>query len=73
MTKEAFGHLKYVIRWIHPQGGNLYTPLFPAVYGGRILERNPHKSFFLLAVHSHLYSFALRFLFLQAHATSYSF
>jgi hypothetical protein len=29
--------------------------------------------FFLLAIHSHLYSFAMRFLFLQTHATSYSF
>jgi hypothetical protein len=29
--------------------------------------------FFLLAIHSHLYSFALRFLFIQTHATSYSF
>ncbi len=28
---------------------------------------------FLLFIHSHLYSFALRFLFLQTHATSYSF
>ncbi len=28
---------------------------------------------FLIAIHSHLYSFALRFLFLQTHATSYSF
>ncbi len=28
---------------------------------------------FLLAIHSHLYSFTLRFLFLQTHATSYSF
>ncbi len=28
---------------------------------------------FLLVIHSHLYSFALRFLFLQTHATSYSF
>jgi hypothetical protein len=28
---------------------------------------------FFLAIHSHLYSFALRFLFLQIHATSYSF
>jgi hypothetical protein len=26
-----------------------------------------------LAIHSHRYSFALRFLFLQTHATSYSF
>jgi hypothetical protein len=28
---------------------------------------------FLLAIHSHLYSFALRLLVLQTHATSYSF
>jgi hypothetical protein len=28
---------------------------------------------FFLANHSHLYSFALRFLFLQTHTTSYSF
>ncbi len=28
---------------------------------------------FLLAIHSHLYSFALRFLFLQTHSTSYNF
>jgi hypothetical protein len=28
---------------------------------------------FLLAIHSHLYRYALRFLFLQTHATSYSF
>jgi hypothetical protein len=27
----------------------------------------------LLAIHSHFYIFALRFLFLQTHATSYSF
>ncbi len=44
---------------------------------GRILERNPDKSIkcFLLAIHSYRYnySFVLRFLFLQTHATSYSF
>ncbi len=28
---------------------------------------------FLLAIHSHIYSFALRCLFLQTHATSYQF
>jgi hypothetical protein len=28
---------------------------------------------FILAIHSHLYSFALRFIFLQTHTTSYSF
>jgi hypothetical protein len=28
---------------------------------------------FLLAISSHLYSFAMRFLFLQTHGTSYSF
>jgi hypothetical protein len=30
-------------------------------------------SVFLLAIHSHFYNFALRFLFLQTHTTSYSF
>ncbi len=43
---------------------------------GRILGRNPDKKVlrvFLLAIKSYLYSFALRFLFLQTHATSYSF
>jgi hypothetical protein len=28
---------------------------------------------FLLAIHSHIYSFALRFLFFQTNATSYGF
>ncbi len=42
---------------------------------GRILAQNLHKVLrvFLLAIHSHLYSFALRFIFLQTHATSYIF
>jgi hypothetical protein len=31
------------------------------------------RAFFLLAIHSHIYSFALRFLFLETHATSYIF
>ena len=31
------------------------------------------KSFYFLAIHSHLYSFALSFLLLQTHATSYIF
>jgi hypothetical protein len=45
------------------------------VFGGGILGRNPTKVLrvFLLAIHSHLYSFALQFLFLQTHTTSYSF
>ncbi len=34
---------------------------------------NPHKRLFLLAIHSHLYSFALRFIFPQTHVTSYVF
>ncbi len=37
---------------------------------GQILGRNPVLRVFLLAIHSHLYSYALRFLFLQTHATS---
>ncbi len=42
---------------------------------GQILGRNPDKSLksFLLGIHSHLYWFAVRFLFLQSHASSYSF
>ncbi len=40
---------------------------------GRILGQNPHKRLFLFAIHSHLYSFALRFIFPQTHATSYVF
>ncbi len=39
---------------------------------GRILRRKQDKS--LLAIHRHLYySFALRFLIIQTHATSYDF
>jgi hypothetical protein len=40
------------------------------------LNEIPDKSLllvFILAIHSHLCSFALRFLFLQTHGTSYSF
>ncbi len=42
---------------------------------GRILGRYPDKSLnsFLPCYHSHLYSFAFRFLFLQTQAASYSF
>jgi hypothetical protein len=38
-------------------------------------RRGPEAEFLdeSLVIHSHLYSFALRFLFLQTHATSYSF
>jgi hypothetical protein len=41
---------------------------------GRILGRNPDKSLnFPPVIHSHLNSFALRFLLVQIHATFYSF
>jgi hypothetical protein len=45
---------------------------------GKFLDETQTKVFrvFLLAIHSHLYtvySFALRFLLLKTHATSYSF
>jgi hypothetical protein len=47
---------------------------------GRVLGRNPEKSlksfppcFSQSPLHCRFYSFALRFLFLQTHATSYSF
>jgi len=51
-----------------------FSTSFPLIcqrmYRGRILGRNPDKR---LAIHSHIYSFALRFLFLQTYATFYSF
>ncbi len=40
---------------------------------GRILGRNPGKSLKSFPPQNHLYSFALRFIFLQTHATSCSF
>ncbi len=45
------------------------------VYRGQILGRNPDRSLksFFLAIQSHLYCFALKFLFLLTHATSFSF
>jgi hypothetical protein len=48
------------------------NPSLQATVQDRILGRNQGKVF-LLAIHGHLYSFALRFLFLQTHATSSSF
>jgi hypothetical protein len=58
----------------------LYSPYEYSTFQqskGRILERNPDKSpdkgLFPLAIHSHLYSFVLRFIFLKTHATSYVF
>ncbi len=41
-------------------------------YRGQIFGRKVLRVF-LLAILSHLYSFALRFLIIQTHATSYSF
>ncbi len=52
-------------------GRTLGTTTF--VSRGQILGQNPDKRFFLLVIHSHVYSFALRFLFLKIHATSYFF
>ncbi len=45
------------------------------VYWGRLMNEIQTKVLrvFLLAIPGHLYAFALRFLFLQNHATSYSF
>jgi hypothetical protein len=48
-------------------------PTYCCTEGGRILGRNPGKILNSFLAVSHLYSFALRFLFLQTHATSYSF
>jgi len=54
---------------------SLYIPIRQSMYRGRILVRNLYKSLglFLLAIHSHLYTFVLRFLFLQTYANSFSF
>jgi hypothetical protein len=41
--------------------------------GGEGRDEIQTKGVFLLAIHSHLYSFALRFIILQTHSTSYSF
>ncbi len=55
---------------------HLQKLLFMCIVWGRILGRNPdksRKSFPPCYSQSPLYSFALKFLFLQTHATSYSF
>ncbi len=57
------------------QGKNTKKDSLNFITRGRILGRNPDKSLksFPPCYSSHLYSFALRFLFLQTHATSCSF
>jgi hypothetical protein len=37
------------------------------------IQTEVFRVFLLALIHSHLYSFALRFIFLQTHANSYSF
>jgi hypothetical protein len=49
----------------------IYDPLPEAEFSDKIQTKILRV--FLLVIHSHLYSFALRFLFLTTHATSYSF
>jgi hypothetical protein len=51
------------------------SDLIPQKAGAEFLDEIQTKVLrvFLLAIHSHLYSFALRFLFLLIHATSYRF
>ncbi len=44
---------------------------YPVIYRGQIQIKVLRV--FLLAIHSHLYIFALRFIFLRTHATSYVF
>ncbi len=65
---------KYQCDWLYIQSINsdIATKL---LCRGRILGRNPDKSLgvVLLAIHSYLYSFAFRFVFLQTHGTSYNF
>jgi hypothetical protein len=69
----------FQIAWIYSQpklrnssAENLFVWSSFMLNWGQILGRNPDRSF-LLAIHIHHYTFALRFLFLQTHATSYSF
>jgi hypothetical protein len=52
---------------------SLYIPIRQSMYRGQILVRNPYNSLgvFLLAIHSHFYTFALRFPFLQTYASSF--
>ncbi len=50
-------------------GGKYFSP---SCTEAEFLDKIQTKVF-LLAIHSHLYRFALRYLFLQTHATSYSF
>jgi hypothetical protein len=78
MTKEAhvfghFGHLKAVIRCIHPQVGN-FIPLSSLLCTEvEFLTEIQTKDFPSLLITVTLYSFALSFLFLQSHTTSYNF
>ncbi len=57
--------------------------LSAGVRAGEVVESNPEAEFldeiqtkvlrvFLVAIYNHLYSFLLRFIFLQTHATSYN-
>ncbi len=47
--------------------------MYPTQSEAEFLHKIQTKVVFLLAIHSHLYSFALRFQFLQTHASSYVF
>jgi hypothetical protein len=49
----------------------VYSTLLKYVLGAEIQTKVLRV--FLLAIHSHLYRFSFRFLYLQTHATSYSF
>jgi hypothetical protein len=67
-SRQAFAH--FWPRRFH------HTDLCPCDYTEATFLDEIQKKIlkvFLLAIQSHLYSFALRFLFLQTHATSYSF
>ncbi len=60
---------------LHGKVGPYLRKIIHIQYWGRILGRNLIRfvRVFFLAVNSYLYRFALRFIFLQTHAASYSF
>ncbi len=74
LTSEDFNKLAMELQNLSPKSelkqGEKHLLNYP---WGRILGLNQVLRVFLPAIPRHLNSFALRFLFLQTHATSYSF
>ncbi len=68
------GVLPYLVRWARRAGTRDFCSALAALVGpeAEFLDEIQTKFLivFLLVIHSHLRSFALRFIFLQTHATS---